>query len=171
MHIHLVRLLLIYFLHILRLHVDRGAAIDLNPLPVQRFSSNQVEHFIEFILSPIVSIDLPFGERTYKLSTGEKVVVPNMIRNMIHSRIIDQYRIFCQSTTNGEFSPLSDAVLFNILRKCPAAVRKSLSGLDNITADGANAFDELVSICDQLSAFGESSKERTKLTRIFHHRW
>jgi len=122
---------------------------------MQRFHPNQIDHFIEFILSPIVSVDLPFGDRFYKLSTGEKVVVPNMIRNMIHSRIITQYKDYCKSTVNDEFIPLNETVLFAILRQCPASIRKSLSGLDNISADGSTAFDELTSICDQLLSFGK----------------
>ena len=151
----------------MKLYIGRGTPLDLNRLPQQRFSVNQVEHFIEFILSPIISVDLPFGERTYKLTTGEKVVVPNMIRNMIHSRIIDQYEAYCQSTTSDGFIPLNDTVLFNILRQCPAAIRKSLSGLDNISADGAIAFDELVSICDQLVGFGKLNTAKYQLVKSF----
>jgi hypothetical protein len=76
---------------------------------------------------------------------------------MIHSRIIAQYNNYCAATTNGDFAPLSETVLYSILRKCPAAVRKSLSGLDNISADGSAAFDELALICDQLLSFGKLS--------------
>lgn len=138
--------------------IGRGAPVDLKRLPMQRFSAAQIEHFIEFILSPFISIDLPFGERNYKLSTGEKIVVPNMIRNMIHSRIIAQYNAYCQATTNGGFVPLKDTILFSILHQCPAAIRKSLSGLDNTSADGSTAFEELDAICDQLISFGRFSR-------------
>ena len=72
------------------LQIGRGAPVNLERLPMQRFCPSQIDHFIDFILSPVVSVDLPFGERFYKLSTGEKVVVPNMIRNTIHSRMIAQ---------------------------------------------------------------------------------
>ena len=133
---------------------------------MQRFSSDQIEHFVEFVLSPLISVDLPFGERNYKLSTGERFTVPNMIRNMIHSRIIAQYKAYCESTTNGEFSPLKDTVLFSILHQCPAAVRKSLSGLDNTSSDGSAAFEELIVLCDQLLSFGRSSKQSGKRVRI-----
>jgi hypothetical protein len=140
-------------------HVGRGAPIDLKRAPVQRFSSDQIEHFVEFVLSPLISVDLPFGERNYKLSTGERFTVPNMIRNMIHSRIIAQYKAYCESTTDGDFSPLKDTVLFSILHQCPAAVRKSLSGLDNTSSDGSAAFEELIVLCDQLLSFGKSSRQ------------
>lgn len=139
----------------INLRIGRGAPVNLQRLPMQRFCPGQIDHFIDFILSPIVSVDLPFGERFYKLSTGEKIAVPNMIRNTIHSRIIAQYKEYCKSTTNNKFIPLNETVLFDILRQCPAAIRKSLSGLDNISADGSAAFEELISICDQLLSFGK----------------
>ena len=131
---------------------------------MQRFSLNQIEHFIEFILSPIVSVDLPFGERTYKLSTSEKVIVPNMIRNMIHSRIVAQYNAYCEGTAGDGFVPLSNTILYNILHQCSAAIRKSLSGLDNISADGSGAFDALIEMCDQLIGFGKIKKETCLVT-------
>lgn len=131
---------------------------------MQRFTSCQIEHFIEFLLSPIISIDLPFGDKTYKLSTGEKLIVPNMIRNMIHSRIIEQYKEY-SSTTGHDFTPLSDTVLFAILHRCPSAVRKSLAGLDNISADGVAACDELASLCDQLVTHGMSKASTISLMR------
>ena len=132
---------------------------------MQRFSSDQVEHFVEFVLSPLISVDLPFGERNYKLSTGERYAVPNMIRNMIHSRIIAQYKAYCESTTNGEFSPLKDTVLFSILHQCPAAMRKSLSGLDNTSSDRSTAFEELLVLCDQLLSFGRSLRRSGKMRK------
>ena len=46
-------------------YVGRGAPVDLNRAPMQRFSSDQIEHFVEFVLSPLISVDLPFGERNY----------------------------------------------------------------------------------------------------------
>ena len=78
-----------------------------------------------------------------------------MIRNMIHSRIIAQYKVYCQSTASSSFIPLNETVLFSILHRCPASTRKSLSGLDNISADGTTACDELNVMCDQLVSFGE----------------
>ena len=131
---------------------------------MQRFSLNQIENFIEFILSPIVSVDLPFGERTYKLSTGEKVIVPNMIRNIIHSRIVAQYKAYCGGTAGDGFVPLSDTILYKILHQCPAAVRKSLSGLDGISADGSGAFDGLIDMCEQLISFGKIKRETYLVT-------
>jgi hypothetical protein len=60
-------------------------------------------------------------------------------------------------TTSGKFQPLSDSVLFAILKHCPASVRKRLAGLDNISAEGSNAFEELSKLCDKMISFGEKT--------------
>lgn len=56
-----------------------------------RFSIVQVEHFIDFVLSSHISTDLPFGEKTLKLSSGTTLNVPDIIRSMNSTRIIQQY--------------------------------------------------------------------------------
>ena len=37
---------------------------------------------------------------------------------------------------------MSHSTLCRILKVCPASVRKSIQGLDNVSAEGAKAFDE-----------------------------
>ena len=58
------------------------------PIPVQRqarmaVDPKQVDHFITFITSPHIIQDVPFGEKIMKLSTGEPLYTPNVIRTMI----------------------------------------------------------------------------------------
>jgi hypothetical protein len=60
----------------------------------------------------------------------------------------------------GSF-PLMIRSFFGILHQCPAAIRKNLSGLDNISADGSTAFDELAVMCDELAGFGKFKEERS----------
>jgi len=93
-----------------------------------------------------------------KLTTGEKIDVPNTIRNTTHSRIIEQYYAFCQETTDGSFKPLGDTTLFEILKHCSASIRKSLAGLDSYSTNGSNAFDILTTVCEELAAFRKYSK-------------
>ena len=54
-------------------------------------SQTQVDHFLDFITSPHVIQDLPFGQRSIKLSTNEVVTVPNVVRMMIPESIVKQY--------------------------------------------------------------------------------
>ena len=44
---------------------------------------------------------------------------------------------------SSEFQPLSESLLYRILRSLKPSQRKSLSRLDDIMADGLNAFDSL----------------------------
>jgi hypothetical protein len=54
--------------------------------PIERYTEEQLAHFIAFIQSPHITTDMPFGERKLKLSSGEKLVVPDVIRNIIPSQ-------------------------------------------------------------------------------------
>jgi hypothetical protein len=124
--------------------------------PVKRYTENQVAHFIVFIQSPHITTDLPFGKRKLKLSNGEIVTIPDVIRNIIPSRIVSQYLAYCQETINEiDFKPLNSSSLFSILQKCSASTRKSLAGLDNFSSDGATAFDQLRQLCDEMNTFGK----------------
>ena len=66
---------------------------------------------------------------------------------IILQHIVDQYRQFCSETN---FTPFSPSTMLRILSSCSATVRKSLQGLDYFTADGAKAFDDLLSIAEKI---------------------
>ena len=63
---------------------EYGTGKIMMPIPRTntRFSKVQVEHFIDFILSSHVSTDVPFGEKSLKLSNGAALNVPDIIRSM-----------------------------------------------------------------------------------------
>ena len=75
------------------------SAIEQSPAVIYRFDYDQVEHFIDFIMSEHVCTDLPFGERSLQQSNGKESFLPNTIRNMISSRIIT----FCVRRTRSVF--------------------------------------------------------------------
>lgn len=68
------------------------------------------------------------------------IETPNVIRAMISSRICDQYRQYCKET---EVKPFSTSTMKRLLDVCTATIRKSLQGLDYISANWAKAFDDL----------------------------
>ena len=69
-------------------------------------------------------------QRTLRWKSGEKIEVPNVIRLVIPSRVVEQYITFCKEQ---EFEPLSKRTLLRILStSCPASERKSLQGLDTL---------------------------------------
>ena len=79
--------------------VGHGSPVDQSPTVKQHFDHDQIEHFIKFIKFEDVCTDLPFGERCLKQSNGNKLFVPNTIRSLIPTRIIQQYIIFCQENS------------------------------------------------------------------------
>ena len=69
----------------------RGVPLLSKSSPRMRVDPNQLDHFLTFITSPHIIQDLPFGQKYIKLSTGEVLETPNVIRSMIPERIIMQY--------------------------------------------------------------------------------
>ena len=112
----------------------RGAPVIAKQSPRWRIDLNQLDHFLDFITSPYIVRDLPFGERFLKLSTGEVVQTPNVIRVSVSGHIIDQYVQYCNET---KVKPLSNSTLRRILSSCQASTRKSLQGLDYFVCEGA----------------------------------
>ena len=113
-----------------------------------RVNYAQLDHFLEFITSPHVVIDLPFGQRILSLADGSLLETPNLIRTMIPERIVAQHTQYCKEV---DFTPFSRSTMLRVLSSCPATVRKSLQGLDYIAADGGKALDELIEMVLKLS--------------------
>ncbi|CAF1206742.1 unnamed protein product [Adineta ricciae] len=125
------------------------------------YSSAQVEHFIDFVLSPHISSDVPFGEKTLRLSSGKEFNVPDTIRSINSTRIIQQYYEYCHQMC-ANFEPLASSSLYKILNCCKASTRKSLQGLNNFVADGIAAFEDLKIIIQNLSI---DSDEKIRLAK------
>ena len=151
-----------YRVKIARRHKDlygRGAPLTEKRSTRMRVSPVQLDHFLTFITSPHVTQDLPFGERNLVLSNGEVIKTPNVIRMMVKQRTITQYVQYCDE---NDFKPFSISTMYRILTSCSASVRKSLQGLDYISAEGGTAFDDLAVITDQLMDCGLDPRKGTK---------
>lgn len=125
----------------------RGVLLIPRAVPRTRYDTNQLDDFLDFITSPYIIQDLPFGQKKLKLSSGEVLLTPNVIRVSINERIINQYMRYCEE--RGK-TVLSRSTLRRILSACKASSRKSLQGLDYFSTDGSNAFDELIKLLDKL---------------------
>jgi hypothetical protein len=126
-----------------------------------RIDVKQLDHFLDFITSPHLVQDLPFGTKQLKLSTGEVIEVPNVIRTMIPQRIVKQYQQYCKEIN---FEPFSERTMLRVLSECSASVRKSLQGLDYFAAEGAQAFDNLMAVVRQISELGADKTWETLTT-------
>ena len=56
----------------------------------------KLDHFLAFITSAHIIQDLPFGEKTLKLSSNAEIKVPNVVRNLIPEQIVLQYLGYCK---------------------------------------------------------------------------
>ncbi len=79
--------------------------------------------------------------------------MPNIVRTVGRSTMIKQYQ---QRGSEEEFEPLSRATLYRILKVREASQRKSLQGIDDTAASGAERFDTLANIVDELERCGAS---------------
>ena len=120
-----------------------------------RLPMAKVDHFIDFVNRPYFYQDVAYGTREIKLETGEKLAMPNVVRTVTQTTMINQYLQYCDEE---RFSLLSTRTLYKILEVREASQRRSLQGWDNIATDGADGFDTLEKIVDELKSLGADSK-------------
>ena len=125
----------------------RGSPVAITKCAHIRVSVEKLDHFFTFITSGQVIQDLPFGEKTLKLSDNTKITIPNVVCTLIPEQLVQQYHSYCQETG---FEPMSRSSLCRVLKVCSASVRKSLKGLDYFSSDGAKAFDEMEEVVQKL---------------------
>ena len=88
--------------------------------------------------------------------------MPNVIRTVTRSTMIMQYFQHCKEES---FEPASRSTLFRILEVRQASQQKSLSGLDNIAAEGVASFERLLGILEELNQAGADKRRVTELAK------
>lgn len=143
---------------------EAGKGQPLPEIPSFRtkIDREKVDHFIEYISRPEFVQDVAFGTKTLKLDSGEKIIIPAVIRTVIPSRIIRQYLDYCKEQ---EFEPASERSLYRMIEVCSASMQRSLQGLDNTTAEGAEAFDQAFSMLEGLADNGINVSATQKLLK------
>jgi len=81
--------------------------------------------------------------------------IPNVVRTVTASRLVNLYLSFCKEE---EFVPLGKSTLFTVLKLCAASQKKSLAGLDNITTEGISSMQTLHNVVSQLGKAGRECK-------------
>ena len=82
-----------YRFSVARHHIlEHGRGVPVPSVPHTRrvVPQEQLSHFLDFITSTHIILDLPFGGKTITLSNKEVIQVPNVVRNMIPERIVRQ---------------------------------------------------------------------------------
>ena len=73
-----------------------GMPVNVGKQSRERYDSNQLEHFIDFLTSGNVVKDLPYGEKTLRMCSGEVIEIPSVIRSLAPSTIVKQYEALCE---------------------------------------------------------------------------
>ena len=130
-----------------------------SPIYRTKIDPVKVDHFINFISRPEFVQDVAFGTKTMKLDSGERIIIPAVIRTLIPSRIISQYMEYCREEG---FLPASERSLYRMIE---ASMQKSLHGLDNVTPKGTEAFDNISAIVESLAEHGISTASTQMLLK------
>ena len=90
-----------------------GELIEPPTITRLRLDPAKVDHFLDFIFSLSFLQDVAYGTKTLKLSNGEKIDIPNVVKTGISSRLIQLYQTYCLESC---FRPLGRSTLCNILK-------------------------------------------------------
>ena len=134
-----------------------GVGLEVEKVPHYRvrIDRSKLEHFLDFVDQPYFYQDVSFGTRTVKLDSGQQMVMPNVVRTVGRSTMIEQYHQWCREE---DYQPLGRSTLYRILKVREASQRKSLQGLDNTASSGAEGFDTPNKIVDDLEQCGARHK-------------
>lgn len=83
---------------------------------------------------------------------------------MVNKRVIDQYQQYYLETN---FKPFGASTMQRILVLCSTTVRKSLQGLDYLSAKGTKALEDLATIAESLTTHGSDNPTTKRLEKVF----
>lgn len=93
---------------------EPGQQIEPPQIKRSRMHPAKVDHFLDFVSSPSFLQDVAYGTKKLKLSDGDTLEIPNVVRTVIASRLVQLYTSYCSATG---FQPLGrSSTLFNILK-------------------------------------------------------
>ena len=93
--------------------VGAGHSEVREPVMRYRLEGEKVDHFLDFISSPHYLQDVAYGTRKIKMSSGECLEIPDLVRTVISSRMVKLYQLYCSEVG---FQPLGRSTLFSVLK-------------------------------------------------------
>ncbi|XP_052676632.1 uncharacterized protein LOC128158002 [Crassostrea angulata] len=133
-----------------------GAQVPVEKRSREKVETAKLEHFLDFITSNQVIKDLPLGEKTLTLSTGEIIQTPYVIRCLAPATIVRQYSQLC---IEENFEPIGQSTMYMILAECSAAMRRSVEGVDYYVAEASEAFRALEDMVREMQIPAYEQKE------------
>ena len=122
-----------------------GTTLEVTTKHRVRLDMSKVDHFVEFTNRPYFYQDVSYGSKILILESGDRIEMPNVVRTVTRSTMVEQYLEYCKEQCHEQ---LSRSTLFKILEEREASQRKSLQGLDNTAADGAAGFQTLETLIE-----------------------
>ena len=92
---------------------EAGQQIEPPQIKRSRLHPAKVDHFLDSVSSPSFLQDVLYGTKKLRLSVGDTLEIPNVVRTVIASRLVQLYTSYCFEI---EFEPLGRSTLFNILK-------------------------------------------------------
>ena len=92
---------------------ESGQPIERPTLQRTRLDPVKVDHFLDFISSPSFLQDVAYGTKNLKLSTGEIIEIPGVVRTVISSRLVQLHLNYCAECG---FEPMRRSMLFSIIK-------------------------------------------------------
>ena len=130
----------------------------------ERVNPGKLDHLINYMVSPDVVTDVPYGMRSLKLTSGVKIDIPNVVRKTIPEEFFRQYSAFCDQTN---FERLGRTTILAVLKKCKASTQKSLAGLDYFSSDSSEAFSTLEELIEELPGGQISLKKQLRAFKAY----
>ena len=118
------------------LEIPKKAIITRNKLNIQK-----CEHFLDFLFNNKLLQDVAYGITNIKFDNGDCQKIAHAMLVTKYSHTISFYLEACK---NSDYNPLSKSSLWRILASIKPSKRKSLGGLDNLTASGINGFETII---------------------------
>ena len=95
---------------------------------------------MEFFSRSTFLRDVAFEKKTLKLSSGERIPTPSVVRTITASKMIYLYHKECREYG---VELLKERTCFRLLKVCSASKQKSLQGLDNTSTAVEEAFKRI----------------------------
>ena len=113
-----------------------------------KLDCEKTQHFIEFLFSSGAIQEVAYGTTILKFNELESQRIPKVL-TVMKSQIICMYKQYCESLTCKH---LPESYLYIMLSELKLNQRKASSGLDNITATGLSAINDMTELVknDQL---------------------
>ena len=129
-------------------HIDKARKLKASGIVIppkvnlhrNRMNTFKMEHFIEFIFASGLIQDVAYGVTTLNFESGDNQTIPHAVLTAKYSHTIAFYLQYCSEIA---YEPLSERSLLRILKALKPSQRKSLAGLDDITAAGMNGWHRL----------------------------